>query len=78
MHLSEIKQRFPKAYAAYIELLVEDCPDDFEVVDGVLTVKTQPTEPGVEGRRLHWDETKTTCMDIGAGWENEEDDPDEV
>lgn len=46
MNLRDLKQSNPKAYEAYIELLVEDCYDEFEVdLNGNLTVKGTTATP---------------------------------
>ncbi len=76
MYLNQIKERFPKAYAAYLEMLAEDCADYFYVKDGVLCVvdagppseDLETFQPG--DRVMEWrpsEERKT--MDVGAGWE---------
>ena len=74
MHLNEIKKKFPKAFKAYVEMLIEDCADQFEVVDNVLTVKVQHVdEEEYETTTTHtlaWRPSKTRkTMDVGAGWE---------
>jgi hypothetical protein len=59
-HISSIRESHPEAYAAYVELLVEDCTDKFEVNDdGVFATYAHPDgfEPGP---KMKWDaETKS-------------------
>lgn len=85
MHLNEIKQRFPKAFKAYLEFLIEDCADDFFVEDNVLMVDVHERDDEMSSHRTHtlaWRPSrKKGDMSVGAGWENErrpEDEEDEI
>ena len=61
-HLSQLKKVDPRAYAGYLEMLVEDCADEFEMVGGKLTARMP------DGTTLTWN-PKSTAMDVGGGWE---------
>jgi hypothetical protein len=40
MHLSQLKAIDPKAYQAYVDMLIEDCTDEFEIVHGTISAYT--------------------------------------
>lgn len=53
-HISAIRESHPEAFAAYVELLVEDCTDTFEVNDdGVFATFHDHDGPGPV---MKWDE----------------------
>lgn len=64
-HLSQLKKVDPRAYAGYVEMLVEDCQAEFEIgADGKLRAHDQ-------GIHQTWN-PKSTSMDVGGGWEIDE------
>lgn len=40
MNLSDLRKANPKAFQAYVDMLVEDCEDEFEIIHGVLSSYT--------------------------------------
>ena len=56
-HISSIRESHPEAYAAYVELLIEDCADRFEVNDdGVFSTYEDYT--GTPGPTMKWNAEK--------------------
>jgi hypothetical protein len=65
MHLSQLKAINQKAYELYVEMLIEDCQDEFAVIDDtifvnvVLELSTDPRSP-----MLFWDRSS-----LDGSWE---------
>lgn len=73
-HLSRLQREHPQAFARYVEMLVEDCVDEFYYdADGELHVNVVPV-PCSTGMTLTWNSNpRRVNMDIGSGWEEEQE-----
>lgn len=60
-HLSQLKSVNPKAFRGYVDVLIEDCEDEFTFEGGKIVAYRE------DGTKLEFD-PKSTSMDVGRGW----------
>lgn len=62
MHLNQIRQKYSSAYDKFVDLLVEDCAIDFQLIGGRLYAHDT-----VEGKWMLWDH-EDTDVEMSVGW----------
>jgi len=76
MHLSELEKINKKAYDRYVDMLIEDCADEFKIEDGKITVTNDEGTNGFFGGwEAVWngdDPQRCPTSVIGDGWESPE------